>query len=307
MESPDWALTRSFLAVAESGSLSAAARALGLSQPTLGRHIADLETQLGYPLFTRQAKGLDPTPAAAALLPHAIAMREAAARLALAAAGQDARLEGTVRVTASRLIAVHVLPGILAELRHQQPGIQIEIVPSDTTENLLFREADIAMRMYRPTQADVITRHLTDLEVGFYAAPSYLDRAGRPLRIEDLLDHDVTGFDRLDTYIRGFADHGILRRREDFPVRCDDSVALWAMVRAGCGIGISNALIAKDDRAVERVLPELALPRLPVWLTAAEPLRHTPRIRAVFDHLAQGFLRVACSRGSCLDPTPAIG
>lgn len=303
MDEPDWTLTRSFLAVAEHGSLSAAARALGLSQPTLGRHIADLEASLGLTLFTRQPRGLEPTAEAAALMPHAIAMRDASARLALAAAGQDAALDGTVRITASRLMAMHVLPGILADLRLTHPGIQIELVPSDTTENLLFREADIALRMYRPTQADVITRHLADLEMGFYAAPSYLDRAGRPLRVEDLVHHDVVGFDTLDTYLRGFAAFGITRRREDFPLRCDDSVVLWAMVRAGCGIGVTNALLARDDPVVERILYDVALPPLPVWLTAAEALRHTPRIRAVYDHLAQGVLR-AVRR---LDPIRAIG
>ena len=251
-------------------------------------------------ISAKAGRGFDPTAEAAALIPHAMAMREAAARLALAAAGQDAGLEGTVRVTASRLIAVHVLPDIIAGLRHLQPRIQIEIVPLDTTEHLLFREADIALRMDRPTQADVITRHLTDLEVGFYAAPANLDRRGRPMQAEDLLDHDIASFDRRDTYLRGFAEYGMTPRREDFPLRCDDSVVLWAMVRAGCGIGISNVLLARDDPAVERVLPDFAPPRLPVWLTAAEPLRHTPRIRAVIDYLAAGFLRLPTALADAL-------
>ena len=159
MHNPDWTLTRSFLAVAETGSLSAAARQLGLSQPTLGRHVADLEAQLGMPLFQRAPRGLIPTTAALNLLPHARAMRDAAARLHLAAAGQTETLAGTVRLTASRIVAHYILPAIIAELRQAEPGIEVELVATDATENLLFHEADIALRMYRPTQLDIVALH----------------------------------------------------------------------------------------------------------------------------------------------------
>ena len=162
MDSPDWTLTRSFLAVAETGSLSAAARRLGLSQPTLGRHIAEMEARTGLSLFARQPRGLAPTEAALTLLPHARAMAEAAAHLSLAAAGRDPALTGTVRLTASRIFAHHLLPPVLADLRRAEPGIEIELVPSDISENLLYRQADIALRMYRPTQPDLVARHLGD-------------------------------------------------------------------------------------------------------------------------------------------------
>ena len=289
MENPDWTLLRSFLAVAETGSLSAAARALGLSQPTLGRHIAELEAALNTPLFTRTPRGFDPTQAATALIPAARQMRDAAAHLALLAAGRETALTGTVRLTASRIVAYHLLPPILADLRQKEPGIEVELVPSDSTENLLFREADIALRMYRPTQLDVVTRHLGDLKMAVYAAKSYLDRVGRPETPEDLLAMEFIGFDRSDLVLRMMAAMGIIRKREDFPMRCDDQVVYWALVRAGCGIGAAQTVFADADPLVERCAPFLDLPALPVWLTAPQALQQNPRIRRVMDHLANAF------------------
>ncbi len=289
MDLPDWTLYRSFLTVAETGSLSAAARALTLSQPTLGRHIAELESALATPLFTRAPRGLILTDAGTAMLPAARQMREAAAALALLAAGREQSLSGTVRLTASRVVSHYLLPPILADLRRQEPGIEIELVPSDSTENLLFREADIALRMYRPTQMDVITRHLCDLPTAIYAAKSYLDRHGRPQTPEDLLGLDFVGFDRSDLILRLIAGLGIQRRREDFALRCDDQVVYWALVRAGCGIGATQCQIGDPDPLVERCAPFIRLPSLPVWLTAPEALRQNPRIRRVLDHLAAAF------------------
>ena len=286
---PDWTLTRSFLAVAETGSLSRAARDLGLSQPTLGRHIAEMEAALGLTLFTRLPKGLAPTEAALDLLPHARAMRDAAAHLALAAAGRDRALTGTVRVTASRIVAHHILPPMLASLRVRHPGIEIELVASETTENLHFREADIALRMYRPTQENVVTRHLTDLPTGLYAAHSQIARQGLPQTPDDLLSMDFVGFDRSDLILRTMAQLGIKRRREDFKIRCDDQLVYWQMVRAGLGVGGMQRLIGDADATVARIAPFVSMPPLPVWLTAPEALRQTPRIRAVLDHLASAF------------------
>lgn len=289
MDKLDWTLTRSFLAVAETGSLSAAARVLNLSQPTLGRHIAEMEAALGLPLFTRQPRGLAPTEAATALLPHARAMRDAAASLALAAAGRDADLHGTVRITASRIVAFHILPPMLATLRASHPGIEVELVPTDTTENLHFREADIALRMYRPTQENVITRHLINLPTALYATPAQIARQGLPQSPDDLLAMDFIGFDRSDLILRMMAQMGIKRQREDFPIRCDDQLVYWQMVRAGLGIGGMQCLVGDADPAVTRIAPFIAMPALPIWLTAPEALRQTPRIRAVLDHLARAF------------------
>ena len=286
---PDWSLLRSFLAVAESGSLSGAARVLGLSQPTLGRHITETETALKLTLFTRTARGLALSVAGTALLPHAQAMQEAAQALSLAAAGRDADMSGTVRITASQIMATYILPAMLADLRMREPQIEIELVPSDTSENLLFREADIAVRMYRPTQFDLITRHLIDLPLGLYAAKTYLNRVGRPTTHDEVLVRDLIGFDRSDQMLRMLQALGITRTRNDFPLRCDDQVVYWNLVRAGCGIGGMQCLVGDADPLVERVAPFVALPALPVWLTAAEALRQTPRIRRVFDYLVEAF------------------
>ena len=299
---PDWTLLRSFLAVAETGSLSAAARVLEQSQPTMGRHIAEIEAALNLALFTRTARGLALTVEGKALLPHARAMKAAAQALSLAAAGRDADMSGTVRITASQIMATYILPRMLADLRVQEPQIEIDLVPSDTTENLLFREADIAVRMYRPTQLDLITRHLVDLPLGLYAAKTYLDRVGRPSTSDAVLALDIIGFDRSDAMLRMLSGLGICRTRGDFPVRCDDQVVYWNLVRAGCGVGGMQCLVADADPLVERVAPFIALPSLPVWLTAPEALRQTPRIRRVFDHLTAAFKALPH-----LDPATAIG
>ena len=296
---PDWTVLRSFLAVADAGSLSGAARALGQSQPTLGRHIASLEASLNLALFTRTARGFALSGAGADLLPHARAMKAAAQALSLAAAGRDADISGTVRITASQIMATYILPTMLADLRQREPQIDIELVSSDTTENLLFREADIAVRMYRPTQLDLITLHLADIPLGLYAAKSYLDRVGRPTTTDGVLALDLIGFDRSDVMLQMLRGLGIPRLREDFPLRCDDQVVYWNLVRAGCGIGGMQCQVADADPVVERVAPFVTLPSLPVWLTAPEALRQTPRIRRVFDHLTQAFQALPH-----LDPAP---
>ncbi|MEI6099547.1 MAG: LysR family transcriptional regulator [Alphaproteobacteria bacterium] len=295
MINPDWTLYRSFLAVAETGSLSAAARALRLSQPTLGRHIADLEAGLQVNLFTRAQRGYVLTDAGAAMVPHARAMHEAAARLALIAAGREQSLSGTVRLTASRIVSHYILPPVLAALRQAEPGIEIELVPSDSTENLSFREADIALRMYRPTQSEVVMRHLCDLPTGIYAAKSYLDRRGRPQTEADLLTHDFIGFDKSDLILRMMSSLGFAMRRQDFALRCDDQVVYWNLVRAGCGLGGGQTIVAEADPMVERVAAFIAMPALPVWLVAPDALRQNPRVRRVMDHLADAFRRIAAS------------
>lgn len=288
MDTPiDWSLWHAFLAVAEAGSLSAAARKERLSQPTLGRQVRALETALGVTLFTRTAQGLTPTEAGADLLDHARDMRAAATRAELAAAGREAQPTGTVRITASRIVSMYLLPPVLAALRRAEPGIEIELAPSDTTENLLFHEADIAVRMYRPTQPDVIVRHLGDLGMGLYAATDLLDRHQAPQSLDDLLALPFVGFDRDPRILDLMARLGQPRRRGDFAVRCDDQVVYWSLIRAGCGVGGMQTAIGDADPAVRRIAPFVALPPLPVWLATPEALGRNARLRRVWDHLAQ--------------------
>jgi DNA-binding transcriptional LysR family regulator len=285
----DWTLAQSFAAVAEHGSLSAAARALKQSQPTLGRHIKTLESDLGLTLFRRVAKGLELTEAGADLLPHANAMASAAAKMRMAAEGQSANLSGTVRITASVIMSHFMLPDLIAQLRRDYPQIEIELVPSDSSENLLFREADIAVRMYRPEQLDIVARHVGDREIGLYAATSYVADHGKPDSFESLLEHDIIGFDRNDLDIRMMRQMGIAVERSFFALRCDDQAAHWHLVRAGCGIGGMQCAIADADPLVERILPEVPMPKLPIWLAAPQALSRTPRMRVVWDFLANAL------------------
>lgn len=289
MDLPDWTLIRSFLAVAEAGSLSAAARTTGVSQPTLGRHIQAIEGALQVALFTRTAQGQALTEAGAALLPSARAMQAAAAALAMTARSRFAGIEGTVRITASRVVSQTILPPVLARLRAEEPGLQIDLVPSDTSENLLFGEADIALRMYRPTQGDLVARHLADLPLGLYAAKAYLDRRGRPTSPAELMRLDFVGQDRMDQIIRAMQALGIDVTRSFFPVRCDDPLTYVELVRAGCGLGGIFRAVGDPDPLLERIDLIPGLPSLPVWLTAPPRLRQSPRLRRVWEALAAAF------------------
>lgn len=289
LSSLDWSLVQAFLAVAETGSLSAAARKTDTSQPTLGRQVQRMEASLGLTLFHRRARGLELSEQGQIILPAARMMQEAAGRMALVAAGQDLALAGVVRITASDVVSHFVLPKILVNLRRAEPGIQIELVPSDTTENLLFREADIAIRMYRPAQLDVITRHVGDMQIGIFGARAYLDHVGIPATIEDAMNLDFVGFDRNDLMVQGMAALGLRVSRDWFPVRTDDQAAYWHLVRAGCGLGIGQlAAVAADDTIIH-LFPDLPIAPLPIWLTAHEAMRKTPRVRRVWDLLALGL------------------
>lgn len=285
----DWMLMHSFAAVAEAGSLSAAARQLGHSQPTLGRHIRALEAAVGGPVFTRHPGGLHLTDLGRKILPAAQDMAAAAARAALAIAGQDPARSGTVRVTASMVIAHFHLPSILADLHAKAPRIAVDLVASDSSDNLLFGAADIAVRMYRPTQLDLITRHLGTLELGLYATRGYLDDAEPVLQFDDLTRHRMLGYDRSDLMIRAMRAMGHPVGRDFFALRCDDQAAYVQMIRAGCGIGVTQTSVAATMPELVRVLPEVPLPTLPVWLTRPGALRDVPRVRLVFDHLASAL------------------
>ncbi len=289
LDPADWSLIQSFLVVAETGSLSGAARQLRRSQPTLGRHIRDLERALGADLFERHARGLRLSDTGAELLPLARQMNAAMHAIALTAAGQSQDPTGTVRITASVFASHYLLPPILARIRAAEPAIQLDLIPSDTSENLLFREADIAVRMYRPTQMDIVARHVATQGIGIFAARSYLDRAGRPQAIGDLLQHDLIGYDSNDLIVRTMREMGWPASRDSFAIRCDNQAAYWELVRAGCGIGFSQAVVGRAEPLVEELEFDIAIDPLPVWLAAHEVMRQTPRIRRVWDMLADGL------------------
>ncbi|MDA9207764.1 LysR family transcriptional regulator [Octadecabacter sp.] len=285
----DWSLVQAFLAVAEEGSLSAAARALRASQPTLGRQIRTLEQQLQAELFTRQPRGLVLTETGAALMTPARAMRDAMHEISLAAAGRSVQIEGTVRITASTMTALYHLPKIIAEIRRLEPAISIELVPSDASSNLLYREADIALRMYRPTQLDLVTQHLGDVKLVLCASRSYLEKAGPLTGPQDFKHHDFVGFDTSTAIIDGLKKAGIDVTRDFFKTRCDDHSTFLALIRSGCGVGFSQGNIVAGDPELVAIETGFPIPGLPIWLTAHEAMRETPRIRRVWDLLAKGL------------------
>lgn len=306
ISSLEWSLVRAFLAVAEHGSLSGAARALGSSQPTLGRQVRAIQKTLGLELFRRHDRGLSLTDAGEGLLPAARAMRQAAHDIELAATGRGQALEGTVRVTSSVVVATHYLPRVIVELRRAEPLIAVELVASDETSNLHFREADIAVRMFRPRQLDLVTLFLGELHLGVFAAKSYVARRGMPRTAADLLEHDVVGFDANTAIIDGFSAGGLAVTRDFFKVRCDAQDAYWQLVVAGAGIGFGQRALGRTHPALVEIPLELGLPTLPVHLSAHESVRHAPRVRKVWDHLAAG-LRAVLASDSEREPPRAHG
>ena len=283
----NWQLIPSFLAAHKHGSLLAAARALGISQPTVGRHVSQLEAQLGTPLFERTGRGLIPTPAAVRLADAARDMETGAHTLMRGAHQAQTTLLGTVRISASQPMACCLLPKLLAQLRAEQPGILIELVVSNTVSDLLRREADVAIRMVRPTQSSLVARRIGQVGVIACAHRNYLARRGVPQEPADLLGHELIGNDRVQDIHRGFAAMGHPVSPEQFALRTDDLMAYWAAVRAGLGIGFVAAYMLPGDPDVAVVLPKLPLPSLTCWLVVHREIRTSRRIRAVFDFLAR--------------------
>jgi len=270
----DWSLVRSFLAVLEQGSLLAAARQLKSSQPTIGRHVTELESQLGLVLFERTGRGLLPTESALRLAESARAMQLGADALARSVMGADHSVSGTVRIT-----------------RLSLPDVQVELVASNAVSNLLRREADIAVRMVQPEQATVIARRVGKVALRACAHQDYLRRRGMPRQPADLLEHHLIGGDRNDETLKGFAAGGIPATREHFAFRTDDLIVVWEAVRAGLGIGFVSEHQIRTDPAVIPLLPKLKIQPLPVWLAVHKEVRTSKRIRAVYDYLADALPR----------------
>jgi DNA-binding transcriptional LysR family regulator len=297
MADPSWELWRSFLAVMRERSLSGAARALALTQPTIGRHIDGLEAALGLVLFTRSPQGLVATDAAEALLPEAEAMAAAAEALLRLASGAAEAERGTVRLTASEIFAAEVLPPILARFRDRHPGIVLELVATNRIENLLRRDADIAVRTLRPTQGAIVARRIGRVGLGLYAHRRYAEAHGLPQRLDELDRHQSIGFDRDAGSARSIGATPLALRRERFTFRCDNDVAQLAALRAGLGIGGAQHAIARRDPALLPVLPDSLRFGFELWLAMHEDLRASRRVRLLFDHLAAELAAYVASGG----------
>jgi len=286
----DWSLVRSFLAVLDQGSLLAAARTLNTSQPTVGRHIAELESQWSVLLFERTGRGLVPTASAMQLAESARSMEAAALQLTRTLSGNQGHAQGTVRITGSTPVATQLLPAVLARMRLALPQVQVELVASNQVSNLLRREADIAVRMVRPEQNSLIAKKLGSVGIGAYAHQGYLARRGALRTPTDMLQHDLIGGDTDATILQGFQAMGFPVTREAFAIRTDDLIVQWRAVQAGLGIGFVADYMARTDPDIVRVLPgQLTIPPLPMWLAVHREIRTNQRIRAVYDFLAESL------------------
>lgn len=292
----DWNRARAFLVSAEEGSFSAAGRELGIAQPTVGRQVSALEEELGVALFERVGNTLALTTAGLDLVEHVRAMADAATRVSLAATGQAQSIDGTVCITASELIAAYILPPIVGRIRERHPGIELEIVASNTARDLLRREADIAIRNFMPTQPDLVATKIADRHARMYATPEYLERIGDPKAPADLQRAEFLAFDRGDVMIRGLRGLGIDVTAKNFPIVTSNHLVQWELAKRGVGICIVMDEVGDAEPRVRRVLPDLAAIPVPVWLATHRELRTSRRIRVVFDMLADGL------RGSTATP-----
>lgn len=283
----DWNLARAFCATADAGSLSAAARKLGLTQPTLSRQVAALEAGLGVTLFERIGKRLVLTAVGLGLLDHARAMASAADAFAVAAAGQSQDLSGGVSISATDAVSVHVLPDIVARLRQQAPQLAITVIATDALSDLRRREADIAIRHLRPTEPDLIGRFIGDMKAHLYAAESWTARHGTPQSAADLRDADVLAFDPVDRFLDHLRDWGVSVSADQCRVVSDNAAVLWSMLRRGLGVSMMLEEVAVRMPDLVRLLPDQPAVPVPVWLVAHRELHTSARIRLAFDIIAE--------------------
>lgn len=283
----DWNQVRSFLATAEKGSFSAAARVLAQTQPTVGRQVAALERSLGVTLFERVGKSLNLTSAGEELLVHVREMADVASRISLAATKQSQTIEGQVRITASDVMSAYQLPPILRQIRLAAPRLEIDIVAANDLRDIQRREADIAIRHVRPTQPDLIAKLVAEATAHFYASPSYLDQVGRPRSEAELANLDFVSFGDVDTMVGFLQPAGIPVTAQNFRIGSKSGIVSWEMVRQGFGISVMSDDVAAITSGVERVLPEREPFKFPIWLATHSELHTARRIRLAFDLLAE--------------------
>lgn len=297
-DEPNWDWYRTFLKVLETGSLSAAGRAMGLTQPTVGRHIDSLETVLALKLFTRSFDGFAPTDAAHELKPYAAGVASTAAALRRVASSHGSGVRGTVRLTASEVVGVEVLPPILVALRGEHPELTIELVLSNKVDDLLHREADIAVRMLRPTQDALVAKRVGGIELGLHANKDYLEIHGIPQSMDELARHSIIGFDHENAFIRKLQDQFPVFARAALAFRADSDLAQLAAIRSGFGVGVCQSALAAKDETLVRLLPTQFSLTMDTWIAMHEDLRESPRCAVTFAALAAG-LSAYIQRSQC--------
>lgn len=283
----DWTLIRSFLAVMDEGNLHAAATRLHSTQPTISRHIATLEQQLGSRLFDRRARQLSPTALAITIAQHARSMESSAEAISRALVAQNDSLITQVRISASQCTSCYILPPILKKLRVQEPGLCIELVSSNHYVSLQKLEADIAVRMSRPQEECLVARRLGQVNIGAYAHKDYLAARGTPQNAADLMHHDLIGYDQQQSILKGLQQWGLPIDRTHFSLRTDDHMMVWQAIHQGLGVGFTAHYVARRDPDVLPLLRHLPIEPMDVWLTLHEDLRSSLGIRRVFNCLAE--------------------
>lgn len=283
----DWSQAQAFLATAETGSFSGAAARLGLSQPTVGRHVAALESDLDLLLFDRVGKSLAITDNGLALVEHVKAMQDAADQLGLSALGQDKTIAGPVSVTANDAFCAYILPPIIERIRSAYPEIQIEIISSNEVQDLRQREADIAIRNVEPAHPDLYAKRLRTTKGKLYGATSYLDRLGRPATIKDLNDKAAFIGDTSGRVLQMLTAMGVSVAPGQFSITANSGVAIWELVKRGAGLAVMFKDLADITPEVEVILPDEISADVPIWLVAHRELKTNARIRVIFDILSE--------------------
>lgn len=287
MSGLDWNRARAFLATAEAGSLSAAARSLDLSQPTLSRQIAAFEAELDVTLFERVGKRLLLTEAGETLLFHVRAMGEAATAMTLAASGRAEAIEGRVSISASDVYAAYILPEIVERIRREVPQVTLVLISSNALSDLHRREADIALRNVMPEGDGLIAKRLRDSTAGLYASCDWVERHGHPRSFSDIATQDLIGFEDLEGFTQHLQNAGMNAAKEDFRLSSESGVAVWEMVKRGLGVCAMAREIANRTENVVELFPETPIATFPIWLVTHRELRTSRRIRLVYDILAE--------------------
>ena len=286
----DWNRTRAFLIVAEEGSLSAAARSLNMSQPTLGRQIAALEQELNVTLFEQVGKRQVLTLSGQKLVGYVKQMAEAANQLSLMALGQRTDLSGLVTVSVSQLDALYRMPPVIRTIRQIAPDIELRIDVSNDVADLKRREADIAVRSFRPEQNDLIARKIADEPIGLYCSPQYAERFPGVRHLKDLRHADFIGYDVSDSVKDNLRNLGGKPDTYRFPVITQfqllhielaklDQGLIFLPTDIGSQLPELTSLFPKDEPVME----------IPVWLVCHRELRTNPAVNLVFDALADAL------------------
>lgn len=285
----DWNHAKAFLVTADEGSLSAAGKALGMAQPTVGRQIAALEKELDVMLFDRVGKQLVLTPSGLELVDHVRHMSEAATRVSMVASGQSRQLDGEVCISAIHTIAALCLPPIVQKIRTRYPGIFLEVIASNELSNLGRREADIAIRNVQPSHPDLIAKKVGDVGARLYGAKSYLEKLGRPLTPNTLRQAEIAGFSRDHDSIESLKLFGVDTSVSALSVISENNLVQWEMVKQGICLGMMMECVGDREPLVERALPDREAYMFPIWLVAHQQLRSSKRIRVVFEILAESL------------------